>query len=63
MPLGNRIRFHLKNVQTKARIPNYQDLVWIQCDIYRCLAYHGDNSKWINFYTGKKLTNFIKVIG
>ena len=63
MPLGNRVRFHFKNVQTKGQIPNYPDLVWIQCKQFSCLAYVDATGKWINFYTGRKLTGFVKVIG
>jgi len=40
-----------------------KDLVWVQCKGFRCLAYSDATSKWINFYTGKKLTDFVKVIG
>jgi len=39
------------------------DLVWIQCKGYRCMGYRDLEGKWINFYTNKKLTDFIKVIG
>jgi hypothetical protein len=38
-------------------------LVWVQCKEYRCLAYTNAIGKWINFYTSKKLTDFVKVIG
>jgi hypothetical protein len=41
----------------------YDDLVWVQCKGYRCLAFTDANGRWINFYTGKKLTDFIEVIG
>jgi len=39
------------------------DLVWVQCNGYRCLAYLDATGKWVNFYTGKKLKDFIKIIG
>jgi len=42
--------------------PNFKDLVWVQCKEYRCLAYLDEAGKWINFYTGKKLTGFVKII-
>jgi hypothetical protein len=41
----------------------YDDLVWVQCKGYRCLAFTDANHKWMNFYTGKKITDFVKVIG
>jgi len=37
-------------------------LVWVQCRGYRCLAYVDATGKWINFYTGKKLADFVEVI-
>ena len=40
-----------------------KDLVWVQCKGFRCPAYSDATGKWINFYTGKKLTDFVKVIG
>jgi hypothetical protein len=40
-----------------------KDLVWVQCKGFRCLAYSDATGKWINFYIGKKLTDFVKVIG
>ncbi len=43
--------------------PNHKDLVWVQCKEFRCLAYLDEAGKWINFYTGKKLTDFVKIIG
>jgi len=36
--------------------------VWVQCKGYRCLAYQHPKGKWMNFYTGKGLTDFVKVI-
>ena len=41
----------------------YDDLVWVQCKGYRCMAFTDANRKWINFYTGKKLTDFVKMLG
>ena len=38
-------------------------LVWVQCKGYRCLAYADATGKWINFYTGKVLNDFVDVIG
>ena len=58
-----RIRFLPKirlAVKTDAKDKN---LVWVQCDQYRCLAYAGATGKWINFYTGKELRGRFKVIG
>jgi hypothetical protein len=61
--MRNRVKFHMKTAQTNRQIPNYTDLVWVQCKRYRCLAYIDATGKWMNFYTGKKLTEFVKVIG
>jgi hypothetical protein len=43
--------------------PNHKELVWVQCKEFKCLAYLDEAGKWINFYTGKKLTDFVKIIG
>jgi hypothetical protein len=51
-----------KNNQTSGLVPILKDLVWVQCKEYRCLAYLDATGKWINFYTGKKLTDFVKII-
>jgi hypothetical protein len=37
--------------------------VRVRCKGYRCQAHLDATSHWINFYTGKKLTDFFKVIG
>ncbi|MGA9450676.1 MAG: hypothetical protein WBW41_04940 [Verrucomicrobiia bacterium] len=50
-------------MQTAGQLTNYPDLVWVRCKHYSCLAYVDATGKWINFYTGKKLTDFVKVIG
>jgi|GEM_PF-600988 hypothetical protein len=52
-----------KNKQTSGLVPIFKELVWVQCKEYRCLAYLDATGKWINFYTGKKLTDFVKIIG
>ena len=39
------------------------ELVWIRCKGYRCMGYRNSEGKWMNFYTHKKLTDFIEVIG
>jgi len=39
------------------------NLVWVQCDESRCLAYVDANGKWKNFYTGKELRGRFNVIG
>jgi len=51
-----------KNDQISGLEPNHKVLVWVQCKEYRCLAYLDVTGKWINFYTGEKLTDFVKVI-
>jgi hypothetical protein len=52
-----------KNDQTSRQVPIFKDLVWVQCKEYRCLAYLDATGKWINFYTGRKLKDFVKIIG
>ena len=61
--MNNRIQFHTKTGQISGQVSTAKDLAWIQCKGYRCLAYLDKTGKWINFYTGKKLTDFVKVIG
>jgi len=52
-----------KNGQTNGQVQTLVDLVWVQCKGYRCMAYSDATGKWINLYTGKKVTDFVKVIG
>jgi hypothetical protein len=52
-----------KTSQINRKVPIYGDLVWVQCKEYRCMAYLDATSNWINFYTGTKITDFVKVIG
>ena len=52
-----------KNGKTEVPDSNPKDLVWVQCEGYRCLAYLDAKGKWINFYTGEKLTENFTVIG
>ena len=61
--MKNRIQFHTKNDQISGQVSTDKDLVWVQCKEYKCLAYLDETGQWINFYTGKKLTDFVKVIG
>ena len=61
--MRNRITFRIKTVQTSGPLPTYPDLVWVQCKEHTCLAYVDATGNWINFYTGKKITDFVKVIG
>jgi hypothetical protein len=61
--MNNRIRFHPKNDRISGPVSTDKDLVWVQCKEYKCVAYLDTAGKWINFYTGKKLTDFVKVIG
>jgi hypothetical protein len=53
----------MKNGQISGQVSTDKALVWVQCKGYRCLAYSEATGEWINFYTGKKLTDFVKVIG
>ncbi len=61
--MKNGIKSRAKTGQIKNRLPNYEELVWVQCKGYRCLAYRDAAGKWVNFYTDRKLTNFVRVIG
>ena len=61
--MKNRVQSLTKNDQASGLVPIFKDLVWGQCKEYRCLAYLDATGKWINFYTGKKLTDFVKIIG
>jgi hypothetical protein len=61
--MNNRVQPSAKNGPTSGLVPNLKELVWVQCKGYRCLAYPDTTGKWINFYTGKKLADFVKIIG
>ena len=52
-----------KNSPSSGLDQNDKDLVWVQCKEFNCLAYLDAAGNWINFYTGKKLTGFVKKIG
>jgi hypothetical protein len=59
-----RIRFLPKTRPTeKTTDMKDMNLVWVQCDESRCLAYLNATGKRINFYTGKGLKDFVNVIG
>lgn len=57
------IQFLLETRPTEKPQANHKVLVWIRCGEKRCLAHMDADGKWIDFYTGKKLRDFIKVIG
>ena len=61
--MKNRVTFKMKNDRPAGPLPSYPDLVWVQCKQHSCLAYIDATGKWINFYTGKKITDFVRVIG
>ncbi len=61
--MKNDVQSDTKNDKTSGLDPNHKELVWVQCKENRCLAYLDATGKWINFYTGKKLTEFVKIIG
>jgi len=61
--MRNRIRFHPKSSPISGQVSTDKELVWVQFKEYKCLAYLDTTSQWINFYTGKKLTDFVKMIG
>jgi hypothetical protein len=37
-------------------------MVWVQCKGYRCLAFRDEQDRWVNFYSGERLTDFVRVI-
>jgi hypothetical protein len=49
--------------QTSGQVPKYKDPIWVHCKGYRCMAYTDAAGKWINFNTGKELTDFVEIIG
>jgi hypothetical protein len=59
----NRINFLPKTRPMEKSHTDHKDLVWVQCQEHRCMAYMDAAGKWINFYTNKKLKNFVSVIG
>jgi len=61
--MKNGVQSLTKNGQIRRQFQTDMVLVWIQCKGYNCLAYSDVTGKWINFYTGKKATDFVKVIG
>ena len=61
--MGNRIRFvPLKDLKKRGE-PNHANLFWVQTKEFRCLAFLDGKGKWTNFYDGKKLNDFVKVVG
>jgi hypothetical protein len=38
------------------------DLVWVQCDGYRCMAYLDAKGKWLSFPARKVLNDVVRVI-
>jgi len=57
-----KIQVHTNGDEPPKQPISYGDLAWVQCKGYRCLAYTDVNGRWINFYTGKKLTHHLGVI-
>ena len=53
----------MKASQTYGSVQTGMTLFWVQCKGYSCLAYTDMTGQWVNFYTGKKITDFVKVIG
>jgi hypothetical protein len=58
-----KVQIHADGNKARKQPITCDALVWVQCKGYRCLAYTDTKGQWINVYTGKKLTDFIKVIG
>ena len=61
--MKNGVQSGTKNDQTSKQVQTGLVLVWVQCKGYRCMAYTDATGNWINFYTGTKITDFVKVIG
>ena len=61
--MKNRIQLLAKNARTNVAVETGLLLVWVQCKGYNCLAYTDALGRWINFYTGQKITDFVKVLG
>ncbi len=38
-------------------------LVWVQCSDRRCMAYRDNRGRWVNFYTRRRLKDFIRIVG
>ena len=38
------------------------ELVWVQCEGYRCMAYLDPKGNWVSFSTRKVLTDVVRVI-
>jgi hypothetical protein len=58
----NRTRFIPKIQTTEKSHTDHKVLVWVQCREHRCMAYMGAAGKWINFYTGEELKDFVNVV-
>jgi len=60
-----KIKFQIQEDggKTRKRPMTPVDLVWVQCKGHGCLAYTDAKGQWINFYMGKKLPDFLEVIG
>ena len=61
--MRNRIRFVPDTTLAKKEGPNHGNLVWVHCKEYNCLAYVDEKGDWINFYDGKRLDDFVRVVG
>ena len=61
--MKNRVQSGAKTGQTYGLAQTGIILSWVQTKEFKCLAYVDVTGKWINFYTGKPLTDFVKVIG
>ena len=62
--MPRRTKFQFGPPPPSAPQPDLLDvkLVWVQCNGYRCMAYCDARGRWVNFYTGKVLTDFVEVI-
>jgi len=63
MPTRNKFRFGAPADSVPRSVAIGVMPIWVQCKGYRCLAYQNADGRWVNFYTGKQLADFVEVIG
>jgi hypothetical protein len=61
--MKNGIQSGTKKDQTNRPVQTGMVLVWVKCKESNCLAYTDATGNWINFYTGERIADFVKVIG
>jgi hypothetical protein len=50
------------NPENGKRMRTGLDVVWVQCEGYRCMAYLDAKGKWVSFPNRKVLTDVVRVI-